>query len=231
MPATIGVDVRSAAQPASSPSAHDGSCSSTSPAHPRFPRHIAGSSGPTRTSPCAPCCGSPCAYQSARLCPERVDLALRRGVGVEIARHHEPVVVVEAADQVAIAVADRRAKTRRRRSPPAPRSSRGELLDGRARHFAVARASARPPRRSGRRSRCSRRRPARSISTLAPSSVPMVTAPLSTNFMLPVPEASMPAVEICSDRSAAGMIDLGQADVVVGQEHHLEQAAHRRDRC
>ncbi len=31
--------------------------------------------------------------------------------------------------------------------------------------------------------------------------------------MLLVPEASMPAVEICSERSAAGMIDLGQADV------------------
>ena len=44
------------------------------------------------------------------------------------------------------------------------------------------------------------------ISTLAPSSVPTVRAPLSAIFMLPVPEASMPAVEICSDRSAAGMI-------------------------
>ena len=44
------------------------------------------------------------------------------------------------------------------------------------------------------------------ISMLAPSSVPMVSAPFSDNFMLPVPDASMPAVEICSDRSAAGMI-------------------------
>ena len=44
------------------------------------------------------------------------------------------------------------------------------------------------------------------ISILAPSSVPMVSAPFSDSFMLPVPEASMPAVEICSDRSAAGMI-------------------------
>ncbi len=34
----------------------------------------------------------------------------------------------------------------------------------------------------------------------------MVSAPLSAIFMLPVPEASMPAVEICSDRSAAGMM-------------------------
>ena len=44
------------------------------------------------------------------------------------------------------------------------------------------------------------------ISMLAPSSVPMVSAPFSASFMLPVPDASMPAVEICSDRSAAGMI-------------------------
>ena len=43
-----------------------------------------------------------------------------------------------------------------------------------------------------------------SISTLAPSSVPMVSAPLIMNFMFPVPEASLPAVEICSDRLAAG---------------------------
>lgn len=43
------------------------------------------------------------------------------------------------------------------------------------------------------------------ISTLAPSMVPMVRAPFSMNFMFPVPEASVPAVEICSDRSAAGM--------------------------
>ena len=42
------------------------------------------------------------------------------------------------------------------------------------------------------------------ISTLAPSSVPMVNAPFIANFMLPVPDASLPAVEICSDRSAAG---------------------------
>ncbi|MNC59225.1 hypothetical protein D3C75_1090200 [compost metagenome] len=44
------------------------------------------------------------------------------------------------------------------------------------------------------------------ISTLAPSSVPMVNAPLRPNFMLLVPEASKPAVDICSDRSAAGMM-------------------------
>ncbi len=39
---------------------------------------------------------------------------------------------------------------------------------------------------------------------LAPSIVPMVNAPFMENFMLPVPDASLPAVEICSDSSAAG---------------------------
>ena len=59
------------------------------------------------------------------------------------------------------------------------------------------------------------------ISTLAPSSVPMVSAPFRANFMLPVPDASMPAVEICSDRSAAGIMHLGEADIVVRQEDQL----------
>ena len=44
------------------------------------------------------------------------------------------------------------------------------------------------------------------ISTFAPSRVPRVMAPLSMSFMLPVPEASVPAREICSETSAAGMI-------------------------
>ncbi|CUP92259.1 Uncharacterised protein [Flavonifractor plautii] len=43
------------------------------------------------------------------------------------------------------------------------------------------------------------------ISTLAPSRVPMVTAPFIMNFMLPVPLASLPAVEICSESSLAGI--------------------------
>ena len=45
------------------------------------------------------------------------------------------------------------------------------------------------------------------ISTFAPSMVPRVSAPFNMNFMLPVPEASLEAVEICSDTSdAAKMI-------------------------
>ena len=35
------------------------------------------------------------------------------------------------------------------------------------------------------------------ISTLAPSSVPMMMPPFMMNFMLDVPLASMPAVEMC----------------------------------
>ena len=44
------------------------------------------------------------------------------------------------------------------------------------------------------------------ISTFAPSSVPMQSAPLRANFMLLVPDASVPASEICSCKSAAGMM-------------------------
>jgi hypothetical protein len=33
---------------------------------------------------------------------------------------------------------------------------------------------------------------------------------LTMNFMLPVPEASVPAVEICCDRSAAGITGVGE---------------------
>ena len=40
------------------------------------------------------------------------------------------------------------------------------------------------------------------ISIFAPSMVPMVRAPFMANFIFPVPEASFPAVEICSERSA-----------------------------
>jgi hypothetical protein len=41
---------------------------------------------------------------------------------------------------------------------------------------------------------------------LAPSHVPIISPPLSTNFMLLVPLASVPAVLMCSLRSDAGMM-------------------------
>jgi len=44
------------------------------------------------------------------------------------------------------------------------------------------------------------------ILTLAPSQVPMIKPPLRTNFMLLVPDASVPAVDMCSLISLAGMI-------------------------
>ena len=42
------------------------------------------------------------------------------------------------------------------------------------------------------------------ISTLEPSMVPMIKQPFMANFMLDVPDASVPAVEMCWDSSAAG---------------------------
>lgn len=45
---------------------------------------------------------------------------------------------------------------------------------------------------------------ASSISMFAPSRVPMMRPPFRTNFMLLVPEASVPAVEMCSEMSEAG---------------------------
>ena len=42
--------------------------------------------------------------------------------------------------------------------------------------------------------------------TLAPSQVPMMRPPFKQNFMLLVPEASVPAVEMCSEMSLAGQI-------------------------
>ena len=46
---------------------------------------------------------------------------------------------------------------------------------------------------------------ASAISTFAPSSVPTVSAPFIMNFMLPVPLASLPASDICSEISDAGI--------------------------
>ena len=63
---------------------------------------------------------------------------------------------------------------------------------------------------------------------LAPSSVPIVSAPFIANFMLPVPEASLPAVEICSETSAAGIDVLGQRYAVVREKTTSEPVAHAR---
>lgn len=42
--------------------------------------------------------------------------------------------------------------------------------------------------------------------TFAPSQVPMIRPPFRQNFMLLVPEASVPAVEMCSEMSLAGVM-------------------------
>jgi hypothetical protein len=44
------------------------------------------------------------------------------------------------------------------------------------------------------------------ISTFAPSIVPIIRHPFMTNFIFEVPEASVPAVEMCWESSAAGII-------------------------
>ena len=169
------------------------------------------------------------ARHQPRLAIERVDRPLRRPVGVEIGRDHEVIVVEQRFDERAEPV---RLVGRERAAPDA-----GDRL-GQARRLAL------PPRGPSKRAcrRCSissavrpkmkmLSAPTRSrISMLAPSSVPMVSAPFSASFMLPVPDASMPAVEICSDRSAAGMMSCGEADIVVRQEHDLQPAAAPWDR-
>ena len=62
---------------------------------------------------------------------------------------------------------------------------------------------------------------------MAPSSVPMVSAPLSASFMFPVPEASVPAVEICSERSAAGMISSARLTEKLGTKTTLRRSPTR----
>jgi len=44
------------------------------------------------------------------------------------------------------------------------------------------------------------------VPTFAPSQVPMIKPPFKTNFMFEVPLASVPAVEMCSLISLAGMM-------------------------
>ena len=137
--------------------------------------------------------------------PARVDVALRGAIAVEILRHQKVIVIGQRIDELRVAMpvvrrehAARDRVERRREARARRRWSRARRC--RARGLPPPPAAVRPKMKifsSPTRSR---------ISTLAPSSVPMVSAPFSANFILPVPDASMPAVEICSERSAAGMI-------------------------
>ena len=51
----------------------------------------------------------------------------------------------------------------------------------------------------------------------------MVRPPFIENFIFPVPEAFLPAVEICSDRSAARVDVLAVLDVVVRKKDYLDE--------
>ncbi len=64
-----------------------------------------------------------------------------------------------------------------------------------------------------------------SDSNAAPSSVPTVSAPFSASFMLPVPEASLPAVEICLRYPPPGSVFLLRRYTIVRQEDHLQLIA------
>mmetsp|Transcript_111 Transcript_111/g.535 ORF Transcript_111/g.535 Transcript_111/m.535 type:complete len:202 (+) Transcript_111:357-962(+) len=68
---------------------------------------------------------------------------------------------------------------------------------------------------------------ARAISMLAPSAVPTMRPPFMTNFMLPVPDASMPAVEMCWLTSDAGMMSSASETLKLGMKTTWSTPAHR----
>jgi hypothetical protein len=160
---------------------------------PRSPRNTGGWRVRTRSSRTAPCSES----TSAPRRPGPGRRAQRRP-----ARRHTPGSRRAAGSGPRAAARrraagtgrGRRARSRRRRCCRAPPAAPRSLRTGPA-------GGSRPPaaRRSPSVVRSNRRR----ISMFAPSRVPIVTAPLRAGFMLPGPEASMPASEICSEWSAA----------------------------
>ena len=140
---------------------------------------------------------------AAAVAERAVDLGLRVDVGAVVRQQQEGIVVEQVIDQRA-----------EQSGIPARERTAGDQVDRRAQLGVAARsnraagsrgtgAGSLPRWSSPNRKKLSAPTSSR-ISTLAPSSVPIVSAPFSVNFMLPVPEASLPAVEICSDRSAAG---------------------------
>ena len=58
------------------------------------------------------------------------------------------------------------------------------------------------------------------ISTLAPSMVPMMSEPFIANFMLDVPDASVPAVLMCCDSSEPGPGDSFQGGILNPKVKH-----------
>ena len=65
------------------------------------------------------------------------------------------------------------------------------------------------------------------ISTFAPSMVPSVSAPFNMNFILPVPDASLLAVEICSLTSAAAKIISALDTRVILDKYDLDLSVNR----
>ena len=148
----------------------------------------------------------PCACHAVVSRNASLTALLAGDVGVEVGEDMY-VVVVEQASRCS---GRKRSRSSGLKKPDAMRSmtSRSSLvlLVDRARLGSRC-AGGRAPRRSVRPKRKKFSAPTASrISMFAPSSVPMVSAPFIASFMLPVPDASLPAVEICSERSAAGMM-------------------------
>mmetsp|Transcript_10912 Transcript_10912/g.45458 ORF Transcript_10912/g.45458 Transcript_10912/m.45458 type:complete len:234 (+) Transcript_10912:397-1098(+) len=67
---------------------------------------------------------------------------------------------------------------------------------------------------------------ARAISMFAPSAVPTTRPPFMTNFMFPVPDASMPAVDMCWLTSDAGMISSARDTLKLGMNTTCRIPAH-----
>ena len=152
-------------------------------------------------------------------------LVLRVDVGAEVGEQEERVVVRAASRPAARKSA---AVARASRSPSAMRSSTSRssasLLVEVARPVAARRAApstssaVRPNRKKFSAPTSSR------ISTFAPSSVPIVSAPFSENFMLPGARGLLARGRDLLGQVGAGEDPLAVRDVVVGQEGDAQPA-------
>ena len=111
----------------------------------------------------------------------------------------------------------RRARSRWGRWPRAARHSIRRLRAGSPPLERADLAAVRPNRKKFSGPTASR------ISTLAPSSVPIVSAPFIANFMFPVPEASLPAARfVRTNRRRGRFVRLFDAEI--RDEHHLSKS-------
>ena len=126
------------------------------------------------------------------------DALLTFDVALIVGQQHVVVARQQRLDQRAGIRRDRRSRRIRSRSGRSPRAAlrsprNSDVARSPAAFVCSTSAAVSPNRKKFSGPTASR------ISTLAPSSVPIVSAPFIANFMLPVPEASLPAVEICSE--------------------------------